>query len=157
MVCTTSPTAGRAVAARRGTAAAEEHLQRGMELAGTEKDQWRASAWRNLAAIQLHLGDSEVQIDPDSDLEITLAKSFVDENPEVFDPDHDGVRTYNLLALSGGGSNGAFGSGLLCGWTTAGTRPVFKVVTGVSTGALQATAAFLGPKYDYILKDINYY
>ena len=56
----------------------------------------------------------EVQIDPDSGLEVTLAKSFVNENPEVFDPDHDGVRTYDILALSGGGSNGAFGAGFSC-------------------------------------------
>ena len=96
----------------------------------------------------------EVQIDPDSDFEVTLAESFVNEDYEVFDPDHDGISTYNLLALSGGGSNGAFGSGLLCGWSTAGTRPCFKVVTGVSTGALQSTAAFLGPKYDYMLREI---
>lgn len=55
---------------------------------------------------------------------------------------------YALLALSGGGAKGAFGAGLLCGWTKLGTRPQFKVVTGVSTGALMATFAFLGPKYD---------
>ncbi len=40
----------------------------------------------------------------------------------------------NFLALSGGGDNGAFGAGLLCGWTAAGTRPVFKVVTGSARG-----------------------
>ena len=42
------------------------------------------------------------------------------------------------LAISGGGENGAFGAGLLVGWTQAGTRPEFKLVTGVSTGALIA-------------------
>ena len=40
------------------------------------------------------------------------------------------------LALSGGGENGAFGAGVLCGWTAAGNRPTFKLVTGISTGAL---------------------
>jgi hypothetical protein len=59
-----------------------------------------------------------------------------------------GLPRYALLALSGGGAKGAFGAGLLCGWTKAGTRPQFKVVTGVSTGALMATFAFLGSKYD---------
>jgi predicted acylesterase/phospholipase RssA len=44
----------------------------------------------------------------------------------------------NFLAVSGGGDNGAFGAGLLVGWTEAGDRPVFKVVTGISTGALIA-------------------
>ena len=59
----------------------------------------------------------------------------------------------NFLALSGGGGDGAFGAGLLCGWTTAGTRPPFKLVTGISTGALIAPFAFLGPEYDARLKE----
>src|SRR6185295_2536611 len=58
----------------------------------------------------------------------------------------------NFLAISGGGDNGAFGAGLLSGWTAAGDRPEFKVVTGVSTGALIAPLAFLGPDYDPELK-----
>jgi predicted patatin/cPLA2 family phospholipase len=53
-----------------------------------------------------------------------------------------------VLALSGGGANGAFCAGLLGGWSEAGTRPEFQVVTGVSTGALAAPFAFLGPRYD---------
>jgi hypothetical protein len=56
------------------------------------------------------------------------------------------------LALSGGGDNGAFGAGLLNGWTAHGDRPEFKVVTGVSTGALIAPFAFLGPAYDETIK-----
>lgn len=54
----------------------------------------------------------------------------------------------SFLALSGGGANGAFGAGFLCGWSETGTRPEFQVVTGVSTGALIAPFAFLGPRYD---------
>ena len=57
------------------------------------------------------------------------------------------------LAVSGGGDAGAFGAGLLNGWTKAGNRPQFKLVTGISTGALIAPFAFLGPKYDDRLKD----
>jgi hypothetical protein len=53
-----------------------------------------------------------------------------------------------LLALSGGGAEGAFGAGLLCGGTQTGTRPCFKLVTGIRTGALMASFAFLGPAYD---------
>src|SRR5262245_56418969 len=53
-----------------------------------------------------------------------------------------GPATY--LAISGGGENGAYGAGLLTGWTALGTRPEFKGVTGVSTGALMAPFAFLG-------------
>lgn len=59
-----------------------------------------------------------------------------------------------LLAISGGGSDGAFGAGLLVGWTEAGTRPEFKIVTGVSTGALTAPFAFLGPEYDDQLREV---
>lgn len=57
-----------------------------------------------------------------------------------------------FLAVSGGGDDGAFGAGILCGWTAAGTRPEFKLVTGISTGALIAPFAFLGPKYDDVLR-----
>lgn len=59
-----------------------------------------------------------------------------------------------FLAISGGGSDGAFGAGLLAGWTQHGDRPEFDVVTGVSTGALSAPFAFLGPAYDGKLKEI---
>jgi len=58
-----------------------------------------------------------------------------------------------FLAVSGGGDNGAFGAGLLCGWTAAGDRPVFKLVTGISTGALIAPFAFLGSSHDAQLKE----
>jgi predicted acylesterase/phospholipase RssA len=59
-----------------------------------------------------------------------------------------------FLAVSGGGDNGAFGSGLLNGWSATGTRPQFKMVTGVSTGALIAPFAFLGPAYDAQLREV---
>ena len=59
-----------------------------------------------------------------------------------------------FLAISGGGDNGAFGAGLLVGWTAAGNRPQFKGVTGISTGALIAPFAFLGPAYDQQLKEV---
>ena len=58
------------------------------------------------------------------------------------------------LAISGGGGDGAYGAGLLAGWTKSGTRPPFEVVTGISTGALTAPYAFLGPAYDGKLKEI---
>jgi hypothetical protein len=60
----------------------------------------------------------------------------------------------NFLAVSGGGDDGAFGAGLLLGWTETGRRPEFKLVTGISTGALIAPFAFLGPSYDGKLKQV---
>src|ERR1700741_151542 len=60
----------------------------------------------------------------------------------------------SYLAISGGGDNGAFTVGFLNGWTQTGTRPQFKLVTGVSTGALIAPFAFLGSDYDETLKSM---
>lgn len=60
---------------------------------------------------------------------------------------------FDLIALSGGGANGAFSAGLINGWTASGRRPDFEVVTGVSTGALAAPFVFLGPRWDARLKE----
>lgn len=60
----------------------------------------------------------------------------------------------NYLSISGGGGRGAFGAGLLNGWTKHGTRPEFNMVTGVSTGALMAPLVFLGSEYDPALKQL---
>ncbi|MFO0873641.1 MAG: patatin-like phospholipase family protein [Phycisphaerales bacterium] len=66
-----------------------------------------------------------------------------------------GVETpVSVLAISGGGSDGAFAAGLLCGWTEHGTRPVFRVVSGVSVGAIVAPFAFLGSGYDDRLREM---
>ncbi len=62
--------------------------------------------------------------------------------------------TMYMLALSGGGSDGAFGAGFLNGWSATGKRPTFEIVSGVSTGALMAPFAFLGPAYDKQLKEL---
>ena len=60
----------------------------------------------------------------------------------------------NMLAISGGGANGAYGAGVLCGWSETNGRPQFDIVTGVSTGALTAPAAFIGPSYDSLIREI---
>lgn len=60
----------------------------------------------------------------------------------------------NVLVLTSGGADGAFGAGVLAAWSESGRRPTFDVVTGTSTGALQATAAFLGPGYDSLLERV---
>mgnify|MGYP001464896858 CR=1 FL=1 len=85
---------------------------------------------------------------PSDAMERDFALSFQQERPGTFFRRADGRTIYPQLALSGGGPNGAFGAGFLKGWTDSGQRPVFKIVTGVSTGALIAPFAFLGSAYD---------
>lgn len=63
-------------------------------------------------------------------------------------------RQYKILALSGGAVYGAYTAGFLNGWTRAGDRPAFDIVTGVSTGGLIASYAFLGPPYDQELCEL---
>ena len=69
-------------------------------------------------------------------------------------PSYGSGRATFILALSGGGEHGAFGAGLLNGWSQSGRRPTFDIVTGVSTGALMAPFAFLGSGYDQRLKAV---
>jgi predicted acylesterase/phospholipase RssA len=78
---------------------------------------------------------------------LTSTKSELRERyPEITDTEHA------YLAMSGGGANGAYGAGLMKGWTESGTRPEFTLVTGISTGALAAPFVFLGSEYDPMLE-----
>ena len=90
---------------------------------------------------------------PSPYMERDLSRSFEQESAAEFPVGPDGSVHYAHLALSGGGANGAFGAGLLVGWTKSGKRPPFKIVTGVSTGALMAPFAFLGSGYDEALTE----
>lgn len=88
-------------------------------------------------------------------------KDFIYElitNSPASAPDDANVPTsgpqYQVLALSGGAVFGAYTAGVLNGWTQSGHRPTFDVVTGVSTGGLISTFAFLGPKYDQDLCEL---
>jgi len=63
-------------------------------------------------------------------------------------------RPHHYLVISSGGDDGAFGAGLLAGWSAAGTRPEFDLVTGVSAGALIAPLVFLGPDYDDEISEV---
>src|ERR1700736_1693124 len=89
-------------------------------------------------------------------LDLGELRRYADEPASMFLKTDVSSRTGPLsyLALSGGGADGAFGAGVLNGWTAAGTRPRFAVVSGVSTGALIAPFAFLGPAYDATLRDV---
>lgn len=83
-----------------------------------------------------------------------LAASINQESIDNPDANQEASSSYDLLTISGGGANGAFGAGFMCGWTHAGTKPDFKVVTGISTGAVIATLSFVGPEYDRVIKKI---
>lgn len=101
-------------------------------------------------------GFDEIRYFPWSDAQPAIDgvyQSFVTETAEAYETAPNGDRHYNYLAVSGGGSVGAFGAGILNGWTAHGDRPKFKVVTGISTGSLIAPFAFLGPDYDTALKE----
>jgi hypothetical protein len=74
---------------------------------------------------------------------------------EAIQPNGVAQKPIQYLALSGGGMNGSFGAGLLCGWSQHGTRPQFDFVTGISAGALLAPFAFLGPERDAALREIH--
>ena len=74
--------------------------------------------------------------------------------PTAINADIDSAPAYNSLTISGGGADGAFGAGLLVGWTESGQRPLFEMVTGTSTGAVLAPFAFLGSGYDEVLLNI---
>ena len=90
--------------------------------------------------------------------ENAIQKSLLDSIKQEKDSDYpanwQGVKLYPILALSGGSANGAYGAGLLKGWSEEGSRPKFKVVTGVSTGSLIAPFAFLGTGYDSTLENL---
>ncbi|MGL4438871.1 MAG: patatin-like phospholipase family protein [Bosea sp. (in: a-proteobacteria)] len=79
----------------------------------------------------------------------TISAALANSQPAVV-----AHQSRNVLALSSGGADGAFGAGVLVGWTATETRPVFDIVSGVSVGALQAPLAFLGPAYDSLLEEL---
>lgn len=87
-------------------------------------------------------------------LQDDIVLSLKQEKPDDFVDPTSGEKHYIALAISGGGANGSFGAGFLYGWTAAGNRPTFKLVTGISTGALIAPFAFLGSEYDEPLKKV---
>ncbi|MET3966403.1 putative patatin/cPLA2 family phospholipase [Bradyrhizobium sp. S3.9.1] len=88
-------------------------------------------------------------------LDIDGLRRYADEPVTKFSFEKDtSTATKSYLALSGGGADGAYGVGVLNGWTTARTRPTFSVVSGVSTGGLIAPFAYLGSQYDDTLREL---
>ena len=91
---------------------------------------------------------------PNSAITEDFIFSLKQETKDCFSLDTEGNKAYSVLAISSGADNGAYGAGLLKGWSQSGSRPVFKVVTGISTGALIAPFAFLGSAYDQRLEEL---
>ncbi|WP_092083373.1 patatin-like phospholipase family protein [Bradyrhizobium brasilense] len=88
-------------------------------------------------------------------LDLDGLRRYADEPASKFKLEKRSVAPItSYLALSGGGADGAYGVGVLNGWTAAGNRPAFSVVSGVSTGGPIAPFAFLGPRYDDTLKEV---
>jgi len=108
----------------------------------------------NESVVQGMTGVRTYAFEHSSEFEADLIASIKQEKEYRPSGHNDASGYFNILALSGGGSNGAFGAGILNGWSAAGTRPIFKIVTGISTGALIAPFAFIGEDYDQVLKQV---
>lgn len=111
----------------------------------------------SLAAEATPLDIADARYDPDTDADrLSALATMAFERAGAAGLAHKAGKpaTSYFLAISGGGDDGAFGAGLLTGWSKRGDRPQFSVVTGVSTGALSAPFAFLGSEYDAQLKSI---
>ena len=78
----------------------------------------------------------------------SLIESFKQEGKDDYPTNVLGIKIYPVLAVSAGGAKGAYGAGFLKGWSKEGSRPLFKIITGVSSGAIIAVYAFLGKDFD---------
>lgn len=101
------------------------------------------------AATWLDLSDARFFADGDSDRIAAIASKARERRLKS----RRTSNALNFLSISGGGEDGAFGAGLLVGWSKLG-RPEFDLVTGISTGALSAPFAFLGQEFDPILTKV---
>jgi len=97
-------------------------------------------------------GMPDIRSDIDNPDPIVMQKSLIDSLKEEDKNDYPanalGIKTYPVLSVSSGGAKGAYGAGFLRGWSKEGSLPLFKIVTGVSSGAIIACYAFLGKDYD---------
>jgi len=93
-------------------------------------------------------GMPDIRTDIDNPDPVVMQKSLIDSFKQEGFVNPLGIKIYPVLAVSGGGANGAYGAGLLKGWSKEGSRPIFKIITGVSSGSIIALYAFLGKDYD---------
>src|SRR5262245_58061486 len=106
-------------------------------------------SWQNL-----HQPTPDTYPDPAQTAAAGLDAAF-GHNPNPTPPPlQPATRPLNVRSLSGGGKYASYSAGVVCGWTAGGTRPQFDVVTGISSGALLAVYAFLGPQYDQRVEEL---
>ena len=102
----------------------------------------------DMPEIRIMLGEAN------SELQKSVLRSILEENKSDYQVDSEGKTIYPMLCISGGSANGAYGAGLLKGWSEEGSRPKFKIVTGISTGAITSPMAFLGKDYDALAEQL---
>ncbi len=91
---------------------------------------------------------------PNPEFQKSIMRALLKDESGDYRSDSNGNKIYPMLTISGGAANGAYGGGLLKGWSEEGSRPNFKIVTGVSTGAITAPMAFLGKEYDGMIEEL---
>lgn len=107
-----------------------------------------------LAALALSACRQGGDIVLDAGESVVGAGRYASASASVADPAPRRKAERNILVLTSGGADGAFGAGVLKAWSESSSRPVFDVVAGASTGALQATPAFLGAAWDGLLERV---
>ncbi len=116
----------------------------------------RKAVPENLVGKATVVGMPDIRTYTDKPASLFMRKSLADSFKDEGKSDYlvDGIKTYPVLIIGGGVSNSAYGIGLLNGWLKEGHRPVFKIVTGYSSGSLLATATFSGKDYEDRLADL---
>jgi len=116
----------------------------------------RAAVPEDLVGKAVVLGMPDMRYYTDKPTPLFMRQSLADSFKEEGKSDHlvGGIKTYPALIVGGGVSNSAYGIGLLKGWSKGGSRPVFKIVTGYSSGSLIAVATFSGRDYEDRFADL---
>ena len=94
------------------------------------------------------VGMPDIRTDMDDPDPVVMQKSLIESFKQEGFVNPLGIKIYPVLAVSGAGANGAYGAGFLLGWSKEGSRPLFKIITGVSSGSIIALYTFAGKDYD---------
>ncbi len=105
-------------------------------------------------AFKLPWGAIDLDVNSESTYSIKNSLGSILTQKEASYKDLNQSIPFDILTLTGGGSRGAFGTGILLGWTDKGDIPSFDIITGISTGAVMAPFIFLGGEE---LKKVKYF